>query len=270
MLRHMTLQTIKLYAKKFGPEFGQIYLACDHSSWRKQYFKYYKANRKKTRDASDMDWDEVFSWLDTVKQELIDFSPYKVLHVNGAEADDIIATLVHRTQIPDPGPLGFGGDKEKVMIVSSDKDFLQLQKFSNVKQFSSVRKKLLTEKDPNRYLFTHLIKGDSGDGVPNVFSDDDTFVTDKRQTPVRKTKLEAMYENWRHTGEVPADIKRNFDRNQLMIDLDYIPEDIKAVINAEIERVETIPSPNINKFMTYLVSKRCSKLLPAIKDFYIK
>jgi len=132
MLRHMTLNTLKMYTKKFGKEYGQVWLACDHSSWRKKYFEYYKANRSKTRDESPIDWETVFGWIAKIRDELQQFGPFRAVHSYGAEADDIIATLVHRTQETATGLLGLGGDKEKVLIISEDGDFIQLLKYNNV------------------------------------------------------------------------------------------------------------------------------------------
>lgn len=271
MLRHMTLQTIKLYAKKFGSTHGQIYIACDNSSWRKQYYEYYKANRATTREASPLDWEELFTWLNNIREELDEHMPFHVIHTEAAEADDIIGVLAQRSQEVDGGPLGLGGEPEKVMIVSSDKDFLQLQKYPNVSQFSSIQKKMLNEKDPAKYLFEHIMRGDGGDGVPNVYADDDTLVnTDKRQPPVYQKKLDAMFPEWKKSGNVPDDIKRNFQRNQLMIDLDYIPADVKARILEDIIAAEAKKLPNVNDVMNYLIAKRCTKLMGAINEFYIK
>lgn len=261
MLRHMTLNTLKMYTKMFGKDYGQVWLACDHSSWRKKYFQYYKASRSKSRDESPLDWETIFGWISKIRDELQQFGPFRAIHLYGAEADDIIATLVHRTQE--------FGKAEPVMIVSSDKDFLQLQKYKNVSQFSSVLKKHLVEKNPEQYLFEHIVRGDSGDGVPNIFSDDDTLVSDKRQTPVTKKKLEALYDQWKTTGTVESKHIRNFQRNQLMIDLSQIPEDITLQINEAIDTESKRKLANLNQFMNYLISKRCTKILEAIKEFYV-
>lgn len=262
LLRHMTLNTIRMYNSKFKNDYGPLYIACDHRSWRKQVFEYYKANRKKGREESSIEWPIVFDWLNQIREELEEYSPYNVIHVDGAEADDIIATLVETTQE--------FGKNEKVMIVSSDKDFLQLQKYSNVKQFSPMRKKELNEKDPERYLFEHLVRGDSGDGVPNIFSDDDTFVADdKRQKPVSKKKLEALYEGFRN-GNIQfekVEHERNFHRNQKMIDLSKIPSEIVEDIHKEIG-IHNNRTQTPNAFMNYLMKNKCTKLIPQLNDFF--
>ena len=188
MIRHMILNTIRMYKVKFQKEYGDVVIACDGiNNWRKEVFPQYKANRKKTRDTSDFDWNEAFRILNTVREELRENFPYKVIHVDGCEADDIIGTLVENTNE--------FGNHEKVMIISADKDFAQLQKFDNVAQFSPLTKKFVKEEHPRRFLLEHIIKGDTGDGVSNVLSNDDVFVEGIRQTPVSKKKMEAIIED---------------------------------------------------------------------------
>lgn len=267
LLRHVTLNSLRMYNHKFGREYGQVYIACDHSSWRKKVFEYYKANRKTKRDESPLDWNQLFDWLNNITEEIRQYLPYHVLSVPGAEADDIIAVLVERTQ-----EFGKG---ENVMIVSSDKDFKQLQKYPNVKQFSSIQKKFLVEKNPQKYLFEHIVRGDSSDGVPNIFSDDDTFVAEgKRQKPLSQKKIDAFYDEWSRTGEITSFAKqehrRNFDRNRKMVDLSQIPSDIVEKINTQIEDVINKKQPTTQDLMNYLISKRCTKLLPKLNEFIVQ
>lgn len=265
LLRHMILNTVRMYNSKFKSQYGKFYIACDHASWRKQYFSHYKANRKKARDESSMDWTSIFNWMSAIREEISTHLPYNVIHVEGAEADDIIATLVHSTQ-------EFGiHNNEPVMIVSADKDFLQLQQYGNVKQFSSLLKKELKESDPRRYLFEHIVRGDGGDGVPNIFSDDDTFIVeDKRQTPLSKKKLESLYAGYLSGNIVfeKVEHERNFHRNQRMIDLSKIPDDVRNAIMQNITEQENKPKPAANQFMNYLIAKRCNKLLESMSEFF--
>ncbi len=264
LLRHYTLNSIRMYNKKFRDKFGpDIYIACDHSSWRKRVYEYYKANRKTGRDKSDLDWDTIYGWLNKIKDEIDQFTPYYVVSSYGAEADDVIAILVEQTRE--------FGKSEDVMIVSSDKDFLQLQKYPNVHQFSSIRKKFLVEPDPKKYLFEHIVRGDGGDGVPNIFSDDDTFVTDKRQHPVYKAKLDKLYESWLTSGEPDFENethKRNFHRNQKMIDLSKIPDDVVKDVELVIEQKRAQGKVSGTVMMNYLIKRRCQKLLEALPDFF--
>ena len=94
LLRHMVLNSIRAYNLKFRNEYGELIIACDGGrSWRKDVFPYYKANRKKSRDESELNWSEIFEALNAIRDELRDNFPYRVIHVNNAEADDVIGAL---------------------------------------------------------------------------------------------------------------------------------------------------------------------------------
>jgi 5'-3' exonuclease len=158
LLRHMILNSIRGYKQKFGKEFGEIVIACDNQSyWRRDYFKYYKAGRKKAREASGLDWKLIFEAITMIRNEIEDYFPYKVINVDGAEADDIIAVLAEWSQqndfvenlFPEPKPF---------LVLSGDHDFIQLQKYENVKQYSPVQKKYVKpEISPEKYIFEHII-----------------------------------------------------------------------------------------------------------------
>ena len=259
MIRHMILNSIRMYNKRYRDEYGQMVICADGmNTWRKDYFPYYKANRKKGRDESDQDWTEIFRILHLVREEIAENLPYKVIHMDGVEADDIIASLVMETQ-------EFGKD-EPVMIVSSDKDFIQLQKYKNVKQFSPIQKKMVTDKNPRTYAFNHIMRGDTGDGVPNVLSADDTFVSDKSQTPLRQTKIDEWLEKSDVLKDVmPEHIFRNYQRNKKLIDLTEIPDDIQTtIINTFMEQ----KVPMRMKVLNYLIKKRCNLLIEVVEEFY--
>ena len=259
MIRHMILNSIRMYNKKYRDEYGQMVICADGmNTWRKEYFPYYKANRKKGREESDQDWNEIFRILHLVKEEIKENLPYKVIHMDGVEADDIIASLVMETQ-------EFGKD-EPVMIVSSDKDFIQLQKYKNVKQFSPIQKKMVTDDNPRTYAFNHIMRGDSGDGVPNVLSADDTFVSEKSQTPLRQNKINEWLENSDNLRDImPEEIYRNYQRNKKLIDLTEIPEDIQTtIINTFMEQ----KVPMKMKVLNYLIKKRCNLLIEVVEEFY--
>ena len=259
MIRHMILNSIRMYNKRYRDEYGQMVICADGmNTWRKDYYPYYKANRKKGRDESEQDWTEIFRILHLVRDEIRDNLPYKVIHMEGCEADDIIASLVLETQ-------EFGKD-EPLMIVSSDKDFIQLQKFKNVKQFSPIQKKMVTDKNPRIYAFNHIMRGDAGDGVPNVLSADDTFVTDKSQTPLRQTRIDEWMEKADNLREImPEEIYRNYQRNKKLIDLTEIPDDIQTtIINTFMEQ----KVPMRMKVLNYLIKKRCNLLIEVVEEFY--
>ena len=259
MIRHMILNSIRMYNKKHRDEYGQVVICADGmNTWRKEFFPEYKAARKKNRDDSSQDWTEIFRILHTVRDEIRDYLPYKVIHMEGVEADDIIGTLAMQTQ-------EFGQD-EPVMIISSDKDFIQLQKYKNVKQWSPIQKKFVTDKNPRTYLFNHIMRGDSGDGIPNVLSADDTFISENSQTPLRQTKIDNWLEHSDNLREhMDDEIYRNYQRNKKLIDLTDIPEDIQeSIINNFNGQAKT---PNM-KVLNYLIKKRCNHLIEVVEEFY--
>ena len=262
LLRHMILNSLRLYNLKYRDEYGRMILACDAGSWRKGPFPEYKAARKKTRESSSLDWPTIFGWLNTITEEINEHLPYPVISVSGAEADDVIGTLVETTQE--------FGNYEKVMIISGDKDFIQLQKYDNVSQFSPLTKKLVKDSNPAKYLFEHVVRGDSGDGVPNILSADDVFVSDSRQTPLRTKLIEEWYEKSRSSSMeeiLDESTYRNYIRNRSMIDLSQIPEEVSNRIKEEY--TEKTVKPN-NKVLNYLISRRCSQLVACAEEFFIK
>ena len=259
MIRHMILNSIRMYNKRYRDEYGQMVICADGmNTWRKDFYPYYKAHRKKGREESSQDWTEIFRILHLVRDEIKANLPYKVLHMEGIEADDIIGSLVMHTQ-------EFGND-EPVMIISSDKDFIQLQKYKNVKQWSPIQKKFVTDKNPRTYLFNHIMRGDSGDGIPNVLSADDTFISENSQTPLRQTKIDNWLEHSDNLREhMDDEIYRNYQRNKKLIDLTDIPEDIQeSIINNFNGQAKT---PNM-KVLNYLIKKRCNHLIEVVEEFY--
>jgi len=261
-MRHIILNSLRMYNVKYREKYGQLVLACDSGSWRKEYYPQYKSSRKKNREESTIDWKEVFSIMNNVRDEIIEYLPYPVVSLPNAEADDVIATLVESTQ-------EFGA-YEPVMIVSADKDFIQLQRYDNVVQYSPMTKKLLVEKNPTQYLYEHIFRGDGGDGVPNVLSADDVFVSGGRQTPLSTKKisewLQAVSTNTLQEKMGDA-VYRNYIRNSTVIDLSKIPETIKSgILNVY---SETKGKGN-SKVLNYLISKRCNMLVSCAEEFFVK
>lgn len=258
MIRHMTLNSLRMYNKKFRDDYGQMILACDGANnWRRSYFPQYKANRRKGRDESTFDWNEAFRIMHKIKDEIRENFPYKVIHLEGCEADDVIGTLVEQTQE--------FGNYEDVMIVSSDGDFKQLQRYNNVKQFSPMLKKFVVDDNPRLNLQEKILKGDTGDGVPNVLSDDDTLVDGRRQTPLSKKKKEAIIEDLAE-GELlyAASWYRNYQRNETLIDLTKTPNDLKQKI---INSYNDDPIGDKTKVFPYLVANRMKQLIESVQEF---
>lgn len=260
LIRHMILNQIRRYNLQFREEYGQTIIACDGGSWRKDVYEYYKAKRKTSRDESPLDWGEFFRLINMVRDEIKEHFPYPVIQVDKAEADDIIATLAKNTQE--------FGKHEPVVIVSADKDFLQLQRYKNVKQYSPNKKGFISVEDGEFQRFDHVCRGCGGDGVPNTQSADNAIVDGIRQTPMRKKKIQEWYENRDNLESVmDTETYRNFQRNQMLIDFDFIPNDMVDKINEEIEKASNTKAKGI---LNYLITKRCSMLVEAASDFQSK
>ena len=253
LVKHMILSTLLFYRRKFRDQYGDLVICCDSKrSWRKDIFPFYKANRKSTRAKDDIDWNGIFEVINSITQDLKSKFPYAVISVDQAEADDIIGVLSKNYY-----------RNEKIMIVSSDKDFLQLQKYYSVEQYSPTQKKLLQSSSPYQYLKEHIMKGDRGDGIPNFLSDDDTYVTDKRSKKILKTKLEA-WKNLDPTEFCNEKMMRGWKRNQQLVDLSHTPQDIKQKI---VDQYDTYEYNQRDKLLNYFIQNKLRNLIEHIGDF---
>jgi 5'-3' exonuclease len=254
LVRHMILNVIRTYVKKFKEKYGpEVIIACDNKNyWRREIFPEYKASRKKTRAASGHDWTSIFEVLGKIKQELKDHSPYKVIDVDTCEADDIIAVLTMKNSAT-----------QNVMILSSDKDFSQLQKFPNVEQYSPILKKHIKEHFPSVQLKQLIIRGDKGDGIPNILSKDDVFVIGGRQKPITEAKI-INWLNQEPKEFCNEEMLRNYNRNEMLIDLTKIPENL---INQILEKYDTVKGKSKNEFMNYMIKNKLKNLLEVIDEF---
>lgn len=255
LLRHMVLNSIRNFKLKFGDDYGELVFACDDKKyWRKDYYPYYKAHRKKAREKSELDWTHIFKTLNKIKQELIDNFPYKIIQIEGAEADDIIGTLCNT----------YSTEENTILILSADKDFVQLQTNINVSQYDPIRKRWIKHEDPVSYLQEHIARGDRGDGIPNVLSRDDCFVRG-RQKPLRKKMLDEILSTEKLVSPIiNEEITRNWIRNQTLIDLNCTPEDIKKQV------IDTYINTNVNqrdKLFNYFVQHKLKNLMEHIGEF---
>lgn len=251
LLRHMILNAIRGYKTRFGNEFGDLVIACDNRHyWRKKVFPYYKASRRKVRDDSGFDWPSIFEALNAIRSEIDEFLPYPVIDVDGAEADDVIGALAEYSQTAKEGVLF--EEAEPFLIISGDHDFNQLQKWTNVHQYSPVKKKMIKiEESAHAILMEHIIQGDKGDGVPNILSDDDTFVTEKRQKPIRKVLL-AEWKKMPPEEFVTGDMAAGYVRNKELVDLSMTPQEIKDdVIDSYSKQLNKDKGQLLNYFIKY-------------------
>ena len=267
LLRHMILNTIRSYKNKFSKEFGdEVVIACDNRRyWRRDVFPYYKSGRKKTREDSDFDWSAIFEALHTIRGELDEYFPYPVIDVDGAEADDVIGVLAEYSQTAgEGGGLFDEGTQIPFLVLSGDHDFNQLQKWSNVKQYSPAQKKWIKITEPaEQVLMEHIITGDKGDGVPNMLSPDNSFADGIRQKSIRKTLLA----EWKKTPPdqwITAEMSHGYNRNQMLVDLSKTPADIKSAI---IDSYTKQKGGDRSQLLNYFIKNKMKGMMEVISDF---
>jgi hypothetical protein len=256
LLRHMFLNSIRYNRKKFYEEFGEIVICADgKNSWRREVYPYYKAARRKSREDSELDWNHLFGIINTIRSELKDHFPYKVIHLDHCEADDVIGTVIHEYGTE----LNIGS--EQFLILSGDKDYIQLHKYANVKQYDPVRKKWIQNSDPDKYLREHILKGDIGDGVPNILSADNCIAVGDRQKPMTAKRIEQYTAN---PESMDSLTQLRFHRNKLMIDLTEIPQKYKDQILEEYSKDKEVGR---SQLFNYFIEKKLKNLITDIQDF---
>lgn len=256
MLRYMVLNSIRSLKMKFSSKYGNIIIACEGlNCWRKQVFPYYKANRKKKNEDSELDWKTIYVSMNKIVFEIKESFPYKVMKVETAEADDIIASIVRKVRVDDKSD-------EPILILSGDKDFIQLQKYDNIEQYDPVRKKWIKDNNPQTFLTEHILKGDSGDGIPNVLSPDNCFVIGERQKPLTKRKIDNIMKM--NSNEYDQIMKRNYSRNEQLIDLSFIPETVYQKIVSEYEKES---NHDRSKLLNYFIANKLTNLTEYISEF---
>lgn len=252
LVRHLVLNILRTHIKQFKSEYGDVILCCDNKRyWRKEFFPFYKAGRKKSREKSDLNWQLIFEILGKIKQELKDYFPYRVIDVDGAEADDIIGTLAPKFS-----------NHEKVLILSSDNDFLQLQVHKNIKQYNPATKKFVKSENPIVELKEKIIRGDKGDGIPNIFSPSDCFVLEQRQKTISKNKLEQFLNE--HHSQYDELSRIGFSRNQTLIDLNCIPDNIRQSI---LKTYNDVKVPPKSMLINYFMENKLKNLMEVIEEF---
>jgi len=265
LIRHICLNSLRHIKASHGEEFGKMVICLDSgNTWRRDYFPEYKAKRRIAREESpDAETDAMYSIIHQIQDELKAFGPYPCMQVAKCEADDIIAVLSFM------GEFNETYNDKKVLIVSNDKDFFQLHAMRTVFQYIPRDKKVFKHDDPGEYLINHIAQGDSGDGIPNVLSDGDCFITEgKRQTPLTKSKRARVLLNPDSLG---TGVKKNWDRNQKLIDLTKIPEQLATDIVQEFIKISDLVYGRTTSrgmdFYTYLLQNDMKLLAEDIEDF---
>ena len=240
-VRKSIVRVLGRIQRKFKDDYGQMILCYDDKNyWRREVFPFYKQNRKQERENSKYDWDQVFSVLNKIRDELRINFPYQVIQVHGAEADDVIASLVRSNQQNQP--------PEPILILSADKDFIQLHRYPLVKQYDPIRNRWIEDADPVQYLQEHIIKGDRSDGIPNILTCDDAIVNGKPQKKMSKEKITSL------ASMDPQDFTnfirlRNWKRNSELIDFNKIPTQVYERIITYVSRNKVRDSLNIQYFI---------------------
>jgi len=258
LVRHMVLNSLRGHNKRFRDEYGEMVIACDSGNvWRREVFPNYKAGRKTTREKSGHDWTAIFEIMSNIKNELKEHMPYRLIEIDTAEADDIIAALVKKYI------------NQKILILSGDKDFIQLHRNqltpsnNHVKQYNPVLNKFVGKGEtPSIYIKEHILKGDRSDGIPNVLSDDDVFVEGRRQRPLTKKKIASWLDEM--VMSFTEEEQKNYDRNRKLIDLSLIPPELEAKIYNEFDEVKVA---HRSKILNYFITRKLKTLIEVIDEF---
>jgi hypothetical protein len=240
LMRHRILYSLAKYKGQFQRDYGKLIISCDGLDyWRRKEFPFYKAKRRENKEASEIDWKEIDAFMTKIKAELAQYMPYAVIEVEGAESDDIIGTIVRHVR------------DTPLLIMSRDKDFKQLQRYPNVKQYDAIGERFIICEDPKRQLFEMICKGDVSDGIPNVVSPENSFVNGIRQKPMTQKKMDRWFEE----SKIDPEVKDRFKMNRMLIDLSQTPEELQQKILVKLKSEINKPRPNIlNYFMKYNLS----------------
>ena len=231
IVRHVILSQIKYYKSKYGIKYGELIISCDgFKYWRRDCFPQYKACRKEARNKSNIDWKLIFHMM-----------------------DELIHDLKPLFDTP-----------QNILIVSSDMDFAQLHKYSNVTQIAPKNKRRIEVDDPVLYLREKVIRGDSGDGIPSIVNHDEVFIMGERQKKITTKLFEQFMEEKTPENCTNEIYQKNWLRNRLLIDFDYIPKDIEdSIINEYNQPIQG----NKMKVFNYLIQHQCNQLLNDIDSF---
>jgi len=254
LLRHLVLNTIRSYRKQFNKTYGEMVICIDSRHyWRRDVFPHYKAGRKDTRAKSAFDWPVIYEWFDKIKAELKENFPYKMIEVFGAEADDVIGTLAKHKHA-----------EEKILILSSDKDFIQLHKYRGIQQYSPMQQKFVRHPDPIAYAKEHIIRGDRGDGIPNFLSGDDFLVEGIRQSPIAKKKLEVWLTQKPEDICETEEMRERWQRNERLTQFECMP---KEIVSDVLNSFKKEPKGERKKLYNYMIMNKLNNLVDVIGDF---
>ena len=186
---HLATSSLLNTRMLFIQKYGELVLTTEgRDLWRKKFYSDYKAQRKKVRDESEINFPEFFKVVDKLNDFIDKSTPIRLVSEPAAEGDDIIAVLAKEYHLNQP-----------ILIDSVDHDFIQLLAYPNV-TLRNPMKKTFTPAPPciETFKLEHIICGDKGDNVPNIFYGTqytDTFIKHLKSIGITETdpcKLEAI------------------------------------------------------------------------------
>lgn len=240
MLRHLILNSILKVRRKFKAEYPELVIACDADHyWRKDEFKFYKAHRTAIKEADEFDWDAFNISFDIITEEIKQIFPYKVLMVDGCEADDIIGILAKKLS-------------HSMLVYAKDGDYHQTLKNPNVKLFNPYTQAFVERGDVKLLLEEKICRGDRGDGIPGIWSVENSFVDKIRQKPATQKKIDEFLKMYHECTNLESEEFKRFKENKKMIDFDSIPQKYFDEVLKSYH--ETVINLNVNKMkiFTYL------------------
>lgn len=284
--RHALISSLLSYKKKYSQKYGEMVIACDDTQrkyWRRIEYPYYKEMRRRNKEASEIDWNLIHTSLNKIREELMAFFPWKMLVVDNCEADDIFGVLTKYSQENDLITVGLEEEAQPILAISSDTDNTQLFKYSNYQQWCPLQKKLLKKKNKEelrKFVTEHVVKGDTGDGVPNIFSRDDYFVTradGERQKSVTQAMLDAFvlkgedaidsFSEKQLNGYTVDALKVNYRRNSKLIMYDEIPEAIESSIIKSYKSYNPVGEErSLESVRKYFIRNRCKLLMEELTN----
>ena len=271
LIKHMVFMMLLGFKKKYSAEYGNMVLCADGKKyWRKEFFPSYKGHRKHDRAASPLDFSLIYEAIDEIKKDIRENFSWKLIELEDAEGDDIIAVLTKYTQTNELVQQGlFDGEPQNNLIISSDGDLVQLQKYTNVSQWNNQHKKWVKTANVHEYLIEHIAEGDAGDNIPSVMTPDQwsvdrsNGVKPQRQSPLKASLVRDLTLN-DPTKILPKNLQGNWFRNQKLIDLDFIPSEIQSRIIDTYKAYEVKSSKM--KLMNYFINNKMAKLMTELGD----
>jgi 5'-3' exonuclease len=255
LCKHLIYNKIRAYNQKFSNQYGDMVICLEgKNNWRYESFQYYKHNRKTTKAEDVETWTELYRVLEATVNDLIEFFPFAVLRVNRTEADDVLATLARYINEPN-------------IIISSDKDFMQLLSLPHVSQYdprTEAMKKL--DVTPEQYILEHVLGGDRSDGIPNILSPDNFFLCADgvRQKSITKKYKEEFIGRLKNKELTNEEVK-NFKRNSKLINLSEIPKEIKVAILEQYSRYEI--KGNHKTLLNYFIENQYTAFVECVNEF---